>query len=138
MAAAGALASLRASFAEFGGGLGALYVLHRLLQALRIGRVVPYMLVAQPIGNGVYAGVRDDPATSVQIAGPGSAVSAGFPRPAAINTQRWAAGATCHVCLVKGRFAGTIWIQRARYEEDEVRCDYLLPAGESCVWDFDV
>jgi hypothetical protein len=138
LAAAGAIASLRATVAELGGGLAALYALHRLLQVLHIGRVVPYTLVAQPIGIGVYAGVRDDPATTMQIAGPGSAVSADFPRPAVINALRWAAGATCHACQVKGRFAGTIWIQRSRYEEDEVRCDYLLPAGDSCVWDFDV
>lgn len=138
MAAAGAIASLRATVAELGSGLTALYALHRLLQILRIGRVVPYTLVAQPIGSGIYAGVRDDPSTTVQIAGPESPIKADFPRPPAINALRWAAGAICHACLVKGHFAGTIWIQRSRYEEDEVRCDYLLPDGESCVWDFDV
>jgi hypothetical protein len=36
-----------------------------------------------------------------------------------------------------GNLVGFIWIRLDRYEEDEVRCDYLLdPVGE-LAWDFD-
>ena len=124
--------------AESGWRIALLYVLHRVLQAARIGRVLPYALVAQPIGRGAYAAVRDDPATVVRLAAPGDAVAAQFPRPEAVNRARWSRGAQCHVCTVKEQFAGTIWIQRGRYEEDEARCEYLLAAPERSVWDFDV
>lgn len=124
--------------AESGRLVALLYVLHRALQAARIGRVLPYALVAQPIGHGAYAAVRDDPATVVRLAAPGDALVAQFPRPEAVNLARWSRGAQCHVCTVKGQFAGTIWIQRGRYDEDEVRCEYVLAAPAHSVWDFDV
>jgi hypothetical protein len=126
--------------AERGWGLTALYALHRALQAASAGRarLVPYALVAQPIGCGVYAALRNDPATVVRVASPGDALSAAFPRPAAVNQQRWARGATCHVVTVKDSFAGTLWTVRGRYDEDEVRCEFVLADAQRCVWDFDV
>ena len=32
---------------------------------------------------------------------------------------------------------GHIWLARGRYDEDEVRCRYILP-GPTTVWDYDV
>lgn len=116
-----------------------LYALHRVLGIISGGRagVVPYELVAQPVGAGMLDTVRDDPGTQVRIAQPGDAIAAAFPRPAAVNQWRWAEGATCHVATVKGEFAGTLWTQRKRYREDEVRCDFVFDDPRT-VWDFDV
>lgn len=133
-----ALQSLRATARELGVGWTLAYALHRLLQAAGIGRVVPYAFVAQPVGSGAYDQLRDDAKTQVRHALPGDPLEASFPRPLEVNRARWASGARCHVCTVGGEFAGTIWIQRTRYEEDEVRCDYLIAQPERCVWDFDV
>lgn len=122
-----------------GWGLAGLYALHRALGAATGGRagVVPYELVAQPIGAGKLGAVRDDPGTQVRLAGPGDAIVTEFPRPAAVNRWRWEQGATCHVATVKGEFAGTLWIQHDLYREDEVRCDFVMPDART-VWDFDV
>jgi hypothetical protein len=133
-----AFESLRNTARELGWGLTLAYALHRLLQAAGIGRVVPYAFVAQPVGAGAYAQLRDDPKTLVRHAAPGDPLEASFPRPREVNRARWASGARCHVCTVGGEFAGTIWIQRQRYEEDEVRCDYVIAQPDRCVWDFDV
>lgn len=124
--------------ADSGGSVASLYVLHRLLQALRLGRVVPYALVAQPIGGDVYRMTRDDPSTLVRRVGADDPVALRFPRPRQVNAVRWAAGADCHVCEIKGEFAGTIWIQHGAYDEDEVRCRFELADPETSVWDFDV
>ncbi len=134
----GAWATLQALAADAGRGAAALYLLHRLLQALHIGRVVPYALVAQPIGAAAQAALRADPATLVRRIGPDDPLAAALPRPAAVLQARWQAGAECHACTVKGLFAGTIWIQRRLYDEDEVRCRFRLASPADSVWDFDV
>ncbi len=136
----GAWTTLREMAADGGRGTAALYILHRFLQGLHIGRVVPYMLVAQPIGagNGAYAALRPDPGTAVAPLQPGDALAGELPRPGPVNQARWRAGAVCHACTVKGRLAGTIWIQRNHYDEDEVRCRYRLASPADSVWDFDV
>lgn len=133
-----ALASLRQLAAHAGWPVAWLYLLHRGLGLLRVGHVVPYALMAQPIGQGAYAAVRDDPATVTRIALADDALSAALPRPDAVNRARWAQAARCHLCSVKGQFAGTIWIQRDHYDEDEVQCRYVLAEPATSVWDFDV
>lgn len=132
------LAALRALIRERGAPLALLYLVHRVLDRLSQGRarIVPYRLVAQPIGQAIA--VRDDPHSVVRRIAPGDPLAAAFPRPAAVNAARWAAGATCHALTIKGAFAGTIWTQSDAYDEDEVRCRYVLAEPGRSVWDFDV
>lgn len=122
-----------------GWGVALLYAAHRVwgLVTRGHGRIVSYELVAQPIGVGQLSSVRDDPNTQVQLAGAGDEVARKFPRPAKINQWRWAQSALCYAAVVKGEFAGTIWIQSTCYREDEVRCDFLMNDPHT-VWDFDV
>ncbi len=135
------LARWRGLVAEHGGtGIALAYGLHRVLGRLSDGRValVPYLLVAQPIGNPALAEVRPDPNTVVRRITPDDPVIAAFPRPPEVVAQRFADGAECFVAWVKGRFAGHIWITRTRYAEDEVRCVYEIADPTTGVWDFDV
>jgi hypothetical protein len=131
---------IRATWRQWGATLTLLYAVHRALQHLSSGRsgLICYGLYAQPIGAGQFAAVRDEPKTLVERAGPNSACVASFPRPQPVIAQRFATGADCHVAIVNGAFAGYIWISRATFEEDEVRCSYKLPDGGDAVWDFDV
>lgn len=118
----------------------ALYVLHRLLQRLSGGRaaVLPYVLVAQPVGNPALADVKPDPTTVVRRIAPDDPVVASFPRPPEVSARRFAEGCECHVAWVKGQFAGYIWIAHDRYVEDEVRCVYEISDTATGVWDYDV
>lgn len=134
----GRLASLRAMVRERGPLLALLYIIHRILGRITGGRarIVPYRLVAQPIGQGVS--VRDDPHYVVSLIGPGHPFVASLPRPPEVNAVRWSSGAHCYALAVKADLAGTIWIQRKAYVEDEVRCRYVLVDPAHSVWDFDV
>lgn len=134
----GALGSVQARLREFGWALTAWYALHRLLQAARLGLVAPYALVAQPVGAGTFDAVRGDAGTKVRLGMPEDPLQEALPRPPGVNRQRWDAGAECYICTVGDEFAGTIWIARGRYDEDEVRCAYVLDEPARCVWDFDV
>jgi hypothetical protein len=112
---------------------------HRALARLSGGRagLYVYLLCAQPIGDPGGPRLRADPGASVRRIEPDDPLQADFPRPAAVQARRYAAGAECWALSLRGRFAGHIWIQRHAYDEDEVRCRYVLP-GPECVWDFDV
>jgi hypothetical protein len=127
--------------AEMGSaGLALSYVAGRLLQRVSSGRaaIVPYLIVAQPIGLATATPLRPDANTVVRRITPDDPVTADFPRPADVVAARFAAGAECHVAWVRGRFAGHIWIARGHYDEDEVRGRFVLADPATCVWDFDV
>jgi len=121
-------------------GLAFLYVLHRLLQKASSGRaaIVPYLLVAQPVGNAALAAMKPAAGFMVQRVGPGHPLLTAFPRPAEVIAQRFADGAACFAATVNGQFAGHIWIAHFRYVEDEVRCVYEISDPALGAWDYDV
>jgi len=116
-----------------------LYRAHRLLQRLSGNRASlnVYLFCAQPVGSAALKRVRDDASTRVVSVGPGDPLLSVFPRPQTVLAQRFATGASCHAVIVKEQFAGHIWLASDRYDEDEVRCRYVLPDATT-VWDFDV
>lgn len=117
-----------------------LYYGHRLLQRLSRGGagLYAYLIVAQPIGAQRGPALRDDPRTRVQEVGPDDPLVAAFPRPPTINRTRFEAGGRCHAVTVDTAFAGHLWVATRVYDEDEVRCRFVLPDRPICSWDFDV
>ena len=117
-----------------------LYRLQRALQKLTGGRAAlhVYLFCVQPTVQAALTKLRDDPQTVIIPIEPGSEWTASFPRPATVIAQRFVQGARCFAVLVKNSFAGYVWMMREAYEEDEVRCRYLLPPTSVSVWDFDV
>lgn len=125
---------------ELGAGAAALYVVHKGLQALSGGRMrlVPYVFYAQPLGRASGPALRPDPHTVLVELLHGDSRMADLPRPPDVLAARFAAGGRCHAAWVKGRFAGTIWLARGHYDEDEVRCRYVLGDPAVSAWDYDV
>lgn len=130
---------LRRNLRELGLASTLWYGLDRLLRRAsgERMRVYRYHLVAQPIAPGL-APLRPDAKTVIEPAGPDHPLAASFPRPASIIALRHAAGAQCLVASHGGRFAGYLWWQRGAYDEDEVRCRFVLGEPAVSVWDFDV
>lgn len=131
---------LRHTLSTLGPLNGVLYLTDRLLSRLSAGRVrlVIYRVVAQPVGRAGAMPVRAGASSTLEEALPGHAMASAFPRPASVIAMRYANGARCLVAAVKAQFAGYLWWQRERYDEDEVRCRYLLARPEESAWDFDV
>ncbi len=117
-----------------------LYRLDRLLDKLTLGhaRLRVYLFCAQPIGANAFSAIREDHHTLVHQIVIGDELTQSFPRPPKVIYERFVRGCICYVAVVKGVFAGYVWLARDAYEEDEVRCRYTLPAGNESVWDFDV
>ena len=118
---------------------GVLYITTRLLERASGGRVriVKYRVVAQPIAMPTTP-LRPDANSSIAVCRRDDPLLAAFPRPAAVIARRFDGGACCLAVTVKQRFAGFLWLRRAHYEEDEVRCTFVLQNPASSVWDFDV
>ena len=114
--------------------------LHWLMQRFSRGRagLYIYLLCAQPLGGPAAAATRPDPNTRIRAVAPGDAETRAFKRPPAVLDERFAAGTRCYAATVKGEFAGHIWLASGHYDEDEVRCRYVLPKVPASVWDFDV
>ncbi len=58
------------------------------------------------------------------------------PRPAQVIADRYQQGAVCLAAYKDDEFTGCLWFVTTAYQEDEVRCRYVLPPA--AVWDFDV
>lgn len=119
---------------------GPLYLMDRLLARLSAGnaRLVKYRVVAQPVGSASALPLRAGSGSALEEAQPGHWLSGSFPRPAAVISMRFANGARCLVASMKSQFAGYLWWRRGYYDEDEVRCRFVLASPEISAWDFDV
>ncbi|OYV01456.1 MAG: N-acetyltransferase [Burkholderiales bacterium PBB5] len=135
----GRLQRLRAHFDSLGALDGSLYLLDQLLQRASAGRlrVLRYHVVAQPL-TGSAAAMRPDGKTVIVPADSQHPLVGSFPRPPAVIAQRFANGAQCLLATVAGQFAGYLWWQTGHYDEDEVRCQFVLAQPARSVWDFDV
>jgi hypothetical protein len=135
-----AWSKLRRTLATLGLGNGLLYQASHLLVRASAGsvRLLRYRIVAQPIGNTALGSLRADSRTVVRPSAIDSPLVAAFPRPPQVIAQRYAGGAECFTAVVRDTFAGFLWFQRGAYDEDEVRCRYVLDDPRRSVWDFDV
>jgi hypothetical protein len=125
-------------FKEFGAIAGTLYVADQLLRRLspRLGLYV-YELMVQPIGgkkllptnlakNLTFAEiVQGHPAIELMPARP------------EIKIARFEQGAICLGVFRKEKLIGYAWFCFNAYEEDEVRCTYVLAVPGQSVFDFD-
>lgn len=119
---------------------GLLYLIDRTLRRASGGRVrlIKYRLVAQPLGMASTLPMRGSGSTRVELAGPDHRHAGTFPRPPWVIAMRYRNGARCLVATVKDQFAGYLWWQREHYDEDEVRCRFVLSDAAVSAWDFDV
>lgn len=134
------ITSLRTAVSQLGPVNGFLYCLQQALERLSRGRCrfIRYYLVAQPIPEPFQPTCRPSARDTIRPVTPRDPMVAAFPRPGTVIQQRFANGNVCLCAVSKEEFAGFFWYARRHYDEDEVRCKFLLAAPETSVWDFDV
>lgn len=135
--AASLIASLRAAVREFGVRDGLGYLVDRLLMArLRWGGLARYILTAQPVPAEAKP-LRPGKLTFAELK-PGDPRLADLPLDDKVLAFRFGQDAVCIAAIEDGRAVACIWFCFGHYDEDMVRCRYVLePAGETA-WDFDV
>lgn len=117
-----------------------LYLVGRVMQAVSggRGRLIRYYIVAQPVPNPFMANCRLSKTERVYEAGQEDLLVGHFPRPKEVISSRFEREHVCLVAANHGIFAGFLWFARERYDEDEVRCSFVLADAKSSVWDYDV
>jgi len=61
-----------------------------------------------------------------------------FGRPLEVIQARFNQGGHCYGAFRKGEIAGYLWLNFGKYQEDEVRCTYVLSPFNKAAWDYDV
>ncbi|MCL4720512.1 MAG: hypothetical protein KJ041_00865 [Gammaproteobacteria bacterium] len=133
------LRRLASPFREFGPAAGTVYVVDRLLQVLSPAcRVYLYELMAQPVPDGPLLPERRIRDLEFREIHAGDPDIARMPLREGIAALRFRQGAFCLGAYLRGALIGYVWFCRHAYEEDEVRCTYVLPEGNDSVFDFDL
>ncbi|MDO9071928.1 MAG: hypothetical protein Q7U73_01585 [Rubrivivax sp.] len=132
------LQRLAGPFREFGAVAGSLYMLDRAMRSLspRLGLQV-YEFMVQPIGSKPLLPPNLSKNLTVRPILKGDPEVAEMPAREDIKAHRFEQGAQCLGTFRKGQLIGYMWYARARHEEDEVRCDYVLAEPATSVFDFD-
>jgi GNAT superfamily N-acetyltransferase len=132
-------AAIRESATAHGWGNGVLYVAGRAVERATRGqcRLFKYHFVAQPVPERPAATSQRPAQIRVYRVSGTEDIVASFPRPPEVIARRFADGAACFVAERNGVLIGFIWLKLDRYEEDEVRCDYVLDSARGIAWDFD-
>lgn len=119
---------------------GSIYLVARVLATLSRGKIqlFRYHLVAQPVASVEAAPIPHTPRSDVDFCKRGDPILACVPRPASVIRHRFELGHACLCARSKGCFAGYLWLARDHYDEDEVRCRYVLEAPHLSAWDYDL
>ena len=126
-------------FKEFGFFAGLFYSVDRGLQRLSPNlRLFVYELLAQPIPDVPLLPPRLSKGLEMREIRAGDPEVARMPARPDIKESRFEQNAICLGAFQKGQFIGHIWFCFHAYEEDEVRCTFVLPEGNQTVFDFDL
>ncbi|MBV2127714.1 N-acetyltransferase [Arsukibacterium indicum] len=134
------LAKIKQTYRELGAADTVLYMLDKALVKLTFNRLLihKYYITRQPVS--AIASVPPTKALDIeikQLANDDPTLST-MDRPAAILQQRYAQGGHCFAAFKKEQFAGNLWLNFDEYQEDEVRCRYVLQPTGHAAWDYDV
>lgn len=126
-------------FREFGFWAGLLYVVGRGLHALspRLNLYV-YELMVQPIPEKALLPDRLSKGFEIRQIKQNDPEIDRMPARTDIKEARFAQDALCLGAFRKGQFIGYLWLCFDEYDEDEVRCRYVLSPRGHAVFDFDL
>jgi hypothetical protein len=125
-------------FRDFGLAAGALYAIDRVISGVSPKlRLHVYDLVVQPIARKPLVPDRVARQLEIRVIEPGDPELALMPVRPEVMQARLAQKAVCLGAFKKGALVGYMWFCSGRYEEDEVRCTYVLGHPGESVFDFD-
>ncbi|MFO1430041.1 MAG: N-acetyltransferase [Candidatus Competibacteraceae bacterium] len=133
------LDKLTGPFKEFGFFAGLLYAIDRVF--LRLSprlRLYFYELMVQPIPEKPLLPVRFAKGIDIREIKRGDPELDLMPIRPEIKKLRFEQNAICLGAFQKDQFIGYIWFCFRAYEEDEVRCTFVLTPEDQAVFDFDL
>lgn len=130
-------------FADLCGELGPLNAIfwgvNRFLERVQApGRIVRYYFVAQPVAKEPLLPARRGQSIDVRKVLPGDPALRDLPLTEAVLKYRFNQNAVCFVAFQGNAVVGCLWLCLGSYDEDEVRCTFVLHPADRTAWDFDV
>lgn len=123
---------------ELGFFAGLLYTIDRVLAAISPSlRLYFYEIMVQPIPEEPLIPARLTKNLEIREIKRGDPEVDLMPARADIKEARFRQNAICLGAFQKGKFIGYMWFCSYAYEEDEVRCTFLLSPVDEAVFDFD-
>jgi hypothetical protein len=101
-------------------------------------RLFFYDFMVQPIGGPPILPPRALQAFSSRWLEAGAPELREMPISASVLESRFAQGAVCLGVFMQEHFVGYVWFTFGAYNEDEVRCRYLITPEQHSVFDFDL
>ena len=133
------LQKIRGVFREFGVFVGLLYGLDRFLQQLSSGlRLYVYEFMVQPITQTSLVPARFTRRLQIRQIKPGDPEVELMPALPEIKRSRFEQNAVCLGAFQDGQFIAYMWFCFRAYDEDEVRCTYVVTPQTESVFDFDL
>ncbi len=133
------LARLLSPFKEFGVFPGFIYAVDRTLQRLSPHlRLQFYELLAQPIPDRPLLPAGLAAAFEMRQILAGAPEIDLMPARPDIKQSRFRQNAICLGTYQQDKLIGYSWLAFHAYQEDEVRCTFVLPEGNRAVFDFDL
>ena len=133
------LRNFTSPFKEFGFLSGLLYAVDRVLVRVSPGlRLYVYEFMVQPIPEEPLLPGRLTKNLEIREIKRGDPEVDLMPARPEIKESRFAQDAICLGAFQKGQFIGYMWFCHRTYEEDEVRCTYVVTPVEEAVFDFDL
>jgi len=125
-------------FREFGLMAGMLYILDRIFQSISPHlRLLVYELMVQPVSNDKLMPARTRRQIEVREIPRGDPAIASMPAREDIKDARFRQGAVCLGAFRGDVLVGYVWLCFDRYDEDEVKCTYVLSPSGLSSFDFD-
>jgi hypothetical protein len=132
------LQKIRSSFREFGLTVGVLYGIHRFLQRISANlNLYAYEFMVQPIHTNAIVPARLTKNLVVREIKRGDPEVDLMPARPDIKRARFDQNSVCLGGFQNGEFIGYMWFCFRTYEEDEVRCTYVVTPESEAVFDFD-
>lgn len=133
------LQRLTSPFREFGLFGGLLYALDRVLARMSPAlRLYFYEIMVQPISDKALVPSRFTKRLEIREIKRGDPEVNLMPARMEIKESRFAQDALCLGAFRNGQLIGYIWFCFRAYEEDEVRCTFVLTPQHETVFDFDL
>ena len=132
------LQKLAALFKELGFFAGLLYVSDRFLASISPSlRLYFYDIMVQPVRKEPLIPDRLSRNLEIREIKRGDPEVDLMPARPDIKEARFEQNAVCLGAFKKGKFIGYMWFCPHAYEEDEVRCTFLVSPADEAVFDFD-
>ena len=134
------LAKLKKTYRELGTADTLLYMLDKALVKLTFNSLLihKYYITRQPVTSSLSVPATKALDIEIKQLASDDPVLKEMDRPSTTLQQRYALGGQCFAAFKKDQFAGNLWLNFDQYQEDEVRCRYILQPTGHAAWDYDV